>query len=337
MPILLSKKHPAYKIYKGYNVYTIDPYRAKHQDIRPLRVGILNLMPGIDKKETDLQVAGLLSNTALQIELIHLYPDSKPPKLPEDHHLKDDYGPFSKEKRYGFDGLIITGAPFGKVPFDKVHYWDELCYIMDWARENVASTLMYCWAAHAGLKHFYNIERRLLDEGLFGVFEHKVNREYGSPLMENLDDVFSVPHSRLNGIRKNEVLKTPELQILAESDGAGMHIIATTDNRVVFMQGHPEYTADRLDSEYQRNTKKWEKDGKEETEPQKPKNYSLETPRITWRANGQAFYDNWRNFIYQETRYRLIPPVKKAIYRIEDKLNISFPWNSKYPFATLNK
>lgn len=300
MPIIVPEKLPAYKILRDENVFVIHEVRAQKQDIRPLRLVIVNLMP--IKEVTETQLIRLLANTPLQVDLQLLTMDSHHSKNTKQEHLHNFYKTFEEIKNQRFDGMIITGAPVEFIPFEKVDYWKELTEIMDYSGNNVFSTLHICWGAQAGLYHHFGINKSELPEKVFGVFLHKLKDEK-SELTRGFDECFYAPHSRHTQVSKEDILARPDLKILAESDIAGPHIIATKNMRMVFVQGHPEYDRETLRLEYERD--------KNKGLPIKiPANYfENDDPEskiiVRWRGHANLFISNWLNFIYEETPYDL--------------------------------
>lgn len=298
MPVIIPKNIPAFNILKEKNIFVMDNEKASHQDLRPLKIGILNLMP--EKEETETQIFRMIGSSPLQIEPILIKTTSYKPKNVSQQHLEQFYTTFEAVKKTGLDGLIITGAPVEQMPFKDVGYWKELETIMDWSYKNVTSTLFLCWGAQAGLHHFYNIEKHPVKEKVFGVFKHfhKHNCDF---LLRGLDDEFYVPHSYHTFIKKEDIEKINDLEILSETEEGKLHLVTNQDRRLVFMFGHPEYDRERLAYEYLRDKKK----GIKIHIPNNcfPDNDPTKTPRLLWRANGETFYRNWINFVYQTTHY----------------------------------
>lgn len=300
MPIKVAADLPALKNLERENIFVMHARRAEEQDIRPLRLLLLNLMP--TKLETETQILRCLSNTPLQLELDLLQTSSyKATHVPEEH-LLDFYMTFDEIEHLRYDGMIITGAPVEHLEFEKVAYWKELCRIMDWSRENVFSTLHICWGAQAGLYHHYGVKKYPLEAKKFGIFEHTVAAP-NSPLMRGFDAKFLAPHSRHTEVRIEDVARVPSLEILATGDKSGLYIAATRDRRQLFVTGHCEYDADTLSREYFRDVDKG-------LPIAVPENYfpnddpSLEPP-LTWRAHAMLLYSNWLNDVYQQTPYDL--------------------------------
>ncbi len=300
MPIKVAADLPALKNLERENIFVMHARRAEEQDIRPLRLLLLNLMP--TKLETETQILRCLSNTPLQLELDLLQTSSyKATHVPEEH-LLDFYMTFDEIEHLRYDGMIITGAPVEHLEFKKVAYWKELCRIMDWSRENVFSTLHICWGAQAGLYHHYGVKKYPLEAKKFGIFEHTVVAP-NSPLMRGFDAKFLAPHSRHTEVRIEDVARVPSLEILATGEKSGLYIAATRDRRQLFVTGHCEYDADTLSREYFRDVDKG-------LPIAVPENYfpnddpSLEPP-LTWRAHAMLLYSNWLNDVYQQTPYDL--------------------------------
>ena len=301
MPIKVQSNLPAKKILEDENIFIMDETRALTQDIRPLRIAILNLMPL--KEDTEVQLLRSLSNTPLQIDITFLTTSSYVGKNTAASHLEQFYLCYDDVKNIKFDGLIITGAPVEQMEFEEVDYWDELTKIMEWSKKNVTSTLHICWGAQAGLYYHFGIPKLPLDRKMFGVFKHKVlNRKV--PLVRGFDDVFYAPHSRYTTVSRDAIMNNPSLTILAESDEAGVFIAIADEGRQIFVTGHPEYDRVTLDKEYKRDKEKG-------LDIQLPKNYypedkDGEIPYMVWRAHANALYTNWLNYyVYQVTPYEL--------------------------------
>ncbi len=301
MPLKLPDKLPAIEILKNENIFVMDTERATHQDIRPLRIVVLNLMPVKLTTETDL--IRLLSNTPLQIELKFMKIKGHTSKNTPVEHMKVFYETFESIKDQKFDGFIVTGAPLEQMEFTDVEYWDELTEILDWARTHVTSSLYICWAALAALNHFYGIPKYGLEEKRFGVFRHTVLREF-VPLFRGFDDEFYAPHSRHSEVRREDIQRIPELEILSESDEAGVFLVSARHGREIFITGHPEYSPYTLDTEYRRDLDKG-------LDIAKPRHYYRDDdpdkgPLDRWRAHANLLYSNWLNYyVYQETPYNL--------------------------------
>ena len=301
MPIKIPDSLPARATLEGENIFVMTEYRAIHQDMRPLNLLILNLMP--TKIVTETQLLRKLSNTPLQIQVELLQMSSHTSHNTDADHLSSFYTTFDKIKQRRFDGMIITGAPVENMDFADVDYWPELCEIMEWTRTHVHATLHVCWGAQAGLYYHYNIPKYSLPKKLFGVFPHTAIKKQ-SPLFRGFDDEFFIPHSRHTENRVEDILKVPELELLAVSKQAGVFAVKSDDNRRFFITGHPEYDQDTLAREYFRD--------KDKGLPiDVPENYfpnddaGLE-PVVRWRSSGQLFYTNWLNYyVYQTTPYDL--------------------------------
>ena len=299
MPIKIPNNLPAAEILLKENIFVMTETRAMTQDIRPLRMLLLNLMT--KKIETETQLTRLLGNTPLQIELTLLRMEAHKSLNTSQEHLLSFYRTFSEVKDTFFDGMIITGAPVEHLPFEEVDYWPELCGIMEWSRSHVHSTMHICWGAQAGLYYHYGIQKQPLERKLFGVFPHR--SEYReSMLLRGFDDVFMVPHSRHTTVRREDIEAVPSLQILASSDEAGVCIVRNRQGRQFFMMGHSEYDARTLENEYLRDVKA----GKP---IDVPKNYypgddPSKEPIVSWRGHANLLYSNWLNyFVYQTTPY----------------------------------
>ncbi len=301
MPVKIPSQLPAYQVLKNENIFVMDEDRAIAQDIRPLKIAILNLMPL--KEVTETQLLRVLGNTSLQIEPVFLATESYQPKNTDKEYLDAFYRTFDEVKDENFDGFIITGAPVETLPFEAVQYWDELKEIMEWADKNVFSTLYICWGAQAGLYYRYGVPKYDLEEKRFGVFVHEVLAQ-NVKLLRGFDDAFYAPHSRHTEVRREDIEKHEDLMILAESEDAGVHIVANRDLRHIYVMGHGEYDADTLDREYRRDI-----DRGAEIDP--PENYykgndPANTPLVTWRSHGNMLFANWLNYcVYQETPYDL--------------------------------
>ena len=299
MPICISPELPAYHILSEENIFVMDSDRAAHQDIRPLRVLVLNLMP--KKIETECQFLRLLSNTPLQVNVEFLHVSSHISKNTSQNHLATFYRTFSEIQDQYYDGCIITGAPVEHLAFEDVDYWQEICTIMEWTKSHVFSTLHICWGAQAALYHHYGIEKVPLEKKLFGVFPHRV--EYKNPiLLRGFDDVFMVPHSRHTTVRREDIERVPELKILASSEQAGVYAIFTAGGRQIFLTGHAEYDPDTLRREYERDKAL----GLPIAVPENyfPGNDDTKPPLVTWRSHANLLFSNWLNyFVYQTTPY----------------------------------
>ena len=299
MPLNLPDRLPAIELLKKENIFVFDHSRASRQDIRPLRIVVLNLMPLKITTETDL--VRLLSNTPLQIELSFMKLRSHTPKNTPVEHMKAFYKDFELMSDERFDGMIITGAPVEQMPFEEVSYWSEVSAIFEWARTHVTSTLYICWAAQAGLYHHYGVPKHDLPHKMFGIFEHTVNRPL-LPIFRGFDDVFYVPHSRHTEIRREDIERCPELDILSESPEAGVYMVMARGGREFFVTGHSEYSPYTLDGEYKRDLAKG-------LPIDMPRNYyrgddPSQPPLVRWRAHANLLFSNWLNYyVYQETPY----------------------------------
>ena len=301
MPVNIPKTLPAVESLRKENIFVMDSDRASNQDIRPLKIVIINLMPLKITTETDL--IRLLSNTPLQIELDFLRMKSHTSKNTPIEHMKAFYKKFDVIKQSNYDGMIITGAPVEHLPFEDVDYWEELTEVFDWARKHVTSTLFICWAAQAGLYHHYGINKYKLDKKMFGVFEHNIHNPQ-NPIFRGFDDVFYVPHSRHTEIRSEDIVKVPELTILSESSESGVYMVMARNGREFFVTGHSEYSPMTLDSEYNRDKLK----GLDINIPQNyyPDDNPEKEPIVRWRSHANLLISNWLNyFVYQETPYDL--------------------------------
>lgn len=301
MPIKTQSDLPAKEILESENIFVMDEKRAIHQDIRPIYILILNLMP--IKQDTEIQLLRALSNTPLQVDISFLHMSSHISKNTSANHLNKFYQTFEDVKDSKFDGLIITGAPVEQMPFEEVNYWEELVDVMDWAKDNVTSVLHLCWGAQAGLYHYYGINKYPLPQKMFGIYEHKVsNRKI--PLVRGFDDYFYAPHSRHTGVRKEDVAAFDNLMILAESEEAGLYLVMEKGGKNIFVMGHPEYDRYTLKNEYFRDKDKG-------LEIQLPKNYfpdndDTRKPKLQWRSHANILYTNWLDYyVYQETPYNL--------------------------------
>ena len=305
MPIRIPVDLPATQILQNENIFVMNSERAVSQDIRPLRILILNLMP--TKVVTETQLARLLGNTPLQIEM-ELLKVSHEAKHTTAEHMLAFYKTFDEVKDQYFDGMVITGAPVEHLPFEEVDYWDELCEIMEWSKSHVYSTFHICWGAQAGLYYHYGIGKIALPAKMFGVFKHKVTHK-GSILFRGFDDVFLAPHSRHTALNRDDIAKEPRLKILAGSDVAGVYAISTHGGRQIFITGHSEYDTDTLKNEYFRDKNL----GLPIAVPVNyfPDDDDTKEPLNTWRSGANLLYCNWLNyFVYQETPYE-VETIKK--------------------------
>lgn len=300
MPLIIPKDLPAYGELLKENVFLMDPERAKNQEIRPLEVAILNLMP--KKIETETQLLRMISNTALQVNIDFLKTKSHDSKNTSKAHMDRFYVTIDDVKHKRYDALIITGAPVELLDYEKVNYWDELVYIMEFARTNVYSTMFICWAAQAAMYHYYGIEKHFYDKKCFGVFS--IELEQLTPLTRGFDDHFYAPHSRYTYNKREDVEAIEEIEVLAYSPEVGIHMAATKDHRFVFVTGHGEYSAKTLDKEYRRDREKG-------LDTEMPKNYYRNNDpdkgiNIRWMAHSNLLFSNWLNYcVYQETPYDL--------------------------------
>jgi homoserine O-succinyltransferase len=301
MPLNISDKLPAIDILREENIFVIDQSQAEKQDIRPLKIIILNLMPLKISTETDL--LRLLSNSPLQIEIDFMKIKGHTPKNTPSEHMREFYGDFEELKKQKYDGMIITGAPVEQLEFEEVTYWNEMKQILDWAEHHVTSTLFICWAAQAGLFHYYGVPKYPLEKKMFGVFEHRLS-DSKLPIFRGFDDLFYVPHSRHTEIRKEDVEKVDALEIISCSDEAGVTMVKAKNGRQLFITGHSEYSRHTLDAEFKRD--------KEKNLPiDVPINYYLgddpdNQPVMRWKSAANLLFANWLNYyVYQETPYNL--------------------------------
>ncbi|MFV8829340.1 homoserine O-acetyltransferase MetA [Alkalihalobacterium sp. APHAB7] len=302
MPIRVPDHLPAKEILSNENIFVMDESRAYKQDIRPLKIVILNLMP--IKEVTETQLLRLLGNTPLQVDVVFIHPDTHKSKNTSEEHLSSFYKTFEDIKNQKFDGMIITGAPIEKLVFEEVNYWDELKQIMEWTISNVTSTLHICWGAQAGLYYHYGVPKYPLKKKMFGVFPHNVKNESNIKLLRGFDDVFLAPHSRHTEVKKEDIEKVPDLEILSESTEAGVYIVASRNGKQIFVSGHSEYDCTTLQDEYERDVNKG-------LSIEMPINYfpnddAEEKPLLRWRAHSNLLFSNWLNYyVYQETPYDL--------------------------------
>ncbi len=307
MPIRTQRDLPAYSILEKENIFVMDEDRAMHQDIRPLEIAILNLMPL--KEDTELQILRMLSNTPLQCNVSFIATESHEAIHTPKEHLINFYQTFSEVKDNNYDGMIITGAPVELMDFEEVDYWDEVCEIMDWAKTNVTSTLYLCWGAQAALYHYYGVKKKILDKKVFGVFSHKVQHRK-VPLVRGFDDYFLVPHSRNTEVDVDDVRKISDMVILAESEEAGLLLCMKEDGSEIYCMGHPEYDRYTLDKEYKRDMAK----GLDYVDL--PKNYypdddPEQKPMLQWRSHANTLYTNFLNYyVYQNTPYEFNKVIK---------------------------
>lgn len=301
MPLNVPDNLPAIEILQRENIFIMDESRATHQDIRPLKVVILNIMPV--KQTTETHLLRVLANTPLQIEVDFLYPISHVSKTSPMEYLMTFYKTFDEIKNQKYDGMIITGAPVEHLEFEEVDYWLELQKIMDWSARHVTSTLFICWGAQAGLYHFYNIQKYPLLKKMFGIFPHTVNNR-SIPLIRGFDDIFLAPHSRHTEIKSEDIKKINGLEIISESDIAGVYIVLGRNGRQIFVTGHSEYDPDTLKLEYERDLKRG-------LDIDLPFNYFPDDdpnkdPIVSWRSHANLLFTNWLNYyVYQITPYDL--------------------------------
>ena len=301
MPIRIPNDLPAASALRSENIFVMTDTRAKTQDIRPLKILLLNLMP--TKIATETQLARLLGNTPIQVELELLMVKSHVAKNTSEEHMLAFYKTFDQVCGKTYDGMVITGAPVERMAFEDVEYWDELCAIFEWTKTHVTSTFHICWGAQAGLYYHYGIRKEILPQKMFGIFEHRVTRP-SNPLVRGFDEVFYAPHSRHTGICREDVDNCAALRILAESDAAGPFLMSTENGRQIFVTGHPEYDKYTLDAEYKRDVAKGlpihvPVNYYPDDDPAKP-------PLFRWRAHAHLLYENWLNYyVYQNTPYDL--------------------------------
>lgn len=301
MPINVPDQLPAIELLQKENIFIMDESRATHQDIRPLKIIILNLMPIKITTETDL--IRLLSNSPLQVEVDFLRMKGHESKNTPEEHMKAFYKTFDELKNWNYDGMIITGAPVEMLPFEEVTYWKELTEIFNWSKSHVTSTLFICWAAQAGLYHFYGVPKYLLDKKMFGVFKHR-NLNDTLPIFRGFDDEYFVPHSRHTEVLEKDILKINELNVISKSDESGVNMVMTYDGRQFFITGHSEYSRYTLDTEYKRDLKK--KLSIEIPVNYYPENDPSKEPVMRWRGHANLLISNWLNYyVYQMTPYNL--------------------------------
>lgn len=304
MPIKIQSDLPVKEILEKENIFVMDEKRAVHQDIRPIQILILNLMPL--KEETELQLLRSLSNTPLQVDVTFMMVSSHTSKNTATSHLNKFYQTFEEVREHKFDGMIITGAPVEQMEFEQVSYWKELCEIMEWSKYHVHSTLHICWGAQAALHYHYGLQKTLLPQKMFGVFPHTLE-DKSIPLLRGFDEVYQMPHSRHTQIRESEIRSVEGLYILSSSPIAGVNIVSNHNGRQIFIFGHSEYEADTLAKEYFRDLAKSE----EISLPYHyfPNDDPTQTPIRTWRSHAYLFYSNWLNYyVYQSTPYELCAP-----------------------------
>ena len=301
MPIKIPDNLPAADVLSRENIFVMFEHRAYHQDIRPLKIVIMNLMPA--KIVTETQILRLLGNSPLQVDITLMHPGSHTSRNTPEEHLITFYRHFDDLRREKFDGMIITGAPVEMLDFEEVDYWQELKEVMEWSSSNVFSTFHICWGAQAGLYYHYGIPKHPLGEKMFGVFPHKICKK-NVKLLRGFDDIFHVPHSRHTEVKKSDIEKVPDLEILSESEESGVYIVASRDGRRIFVTGHSEYDQLTLKAEYERDVAKGLEIGL-------PKNYFPDDdpsrePPVNWRSHANLLFSNWLNYyVYQETPYDL--------------------------------
>ena len=300
MPIKVQKDLPARAVIEKENIFIMDETRAINQDIRPLEIVVVNLMPL--KEDTEIQLLRSLSNTPLQVNLYFVAPHHVSKNTPMSH-LNQFYRKFEDIRENNYDGLIITGAPIELLEYEEVDFWDEMVNIMDWSQEHVTSTVFLCWAAQAAFYHFYGIRKRLMDKKLSGIYSHRIHHRK-TPLVRGFDDVFLAPHSRNTEVSARDIARCKDITVLADSDEAGVFLAMAEDGKKIFVMGHPEYDRNTLDYEYKRDLKKG-------INPDIPVNYYPDNdpqnrPLLTWRAHANTLYTNWLNYyVYQITPYDL--------------------------------
>jgi len=301
MPLNISHNLPAVDVLRNENIFVMDSERASHQEIRPLKIVILNLMPLKVTTETDL--IRLLSNSPLQIEIDFLHMETHCSKNTPIEHLMAFYKTFNEIRKSKYDGMIITGAPVEQMPFEEVNYWGEITEIFEWSKTNVTSTFYICWAAQAGLYYHYGVPKYPLDKKIFGVFEH-YNYNPQNPIFRGFDDIFYVPHSRHTEVRAEDILKIDALTLLSESPDSGVYMVMARNGREFYITGHSEYSPNTLDDEYKRDLAK-------NLPIDIPRNYyrnndPSQGPLVRWRSHANLLFSNWLNyFVYQETPYDL--------------------------------
>lgn len=304
MPVNIPRELPARQVLEDENVFVMSTERAAHQDIRPLRIAILNLMP--TKIATETHVLRLLGNSPLQVEVTLLHMGSHCSRNTPPEHLEAFYTTFEQVRHQRFDGLIITGAPVEQMAFEDVDYWPELVELLDWSRENVYSTMHVCWGAQAALYRHYGVAKYQLEQKMFGVFDHDV-LDPRTPILSGYDEVFPAPHSRHTEIRADDILAVPELALLATSPDAGVYLVGSTDGREFYVTGHPEYERDTLKLEYDRDVAR-------QLPIEVPRHYYPDDdpsrpPRVTWRSHAFLLYANWLNHcVYQGTPFDQVEP-----------------------------
>ncbi|MBN1118546.1 MAG: homoserine O-succinyltransferase [Bacteroidales bacterium] len=301
MPLNIPDKLPSVEILEQENIFVMKETEAIHQDIRPLRIVLLNLMPL--KIQTETHLLRLLSNTPLQVEIVLLHTKNHTSKNTPKEHLEAFYQTFEQIKGKRFDGMIVTGAPVEQLDFEQVDYWEELQGILDWTKTHVTSTMFICWGAQAGLFHFYGVPKYALSHKMFGVFDHTVNNTK-VPLLRGFDEVFHAPHSRHTEVRREDIEKIPELEIISESEDAGVYIVIDKTGKQIFVTGHSEYDPTTLKDEYERDINKG-------LDIEMPQNYfrnndPANQPRVRWKSHANLLFSNWLNYyVYQTTPFNI--------------------------------
>lgn len=300
MPVNIPDNLPASEVLAKENIFVMHESRAISQDIRPLKVGILNLMP--TKMATEVQFLRLLGNTPIQIDISLVHSKTYESKNVSSEYLNTFYKTFDDIKNERFDGFIITGAPIEHLEFEDVAYWEELTEIMDWTKSNVTSTFHVCWGAQAGLYHHYGVDKYPIGKKMFGVFKHSLNRK-DLALTRGFDDEFYAPHSRHTEVRREDIEKVDQLEIISESEESGIYMVVSKDRKQIYITGHSEYDADTLKSEYDRDISQ----GKAIDIPINyyPDDDTSKEPKVIWRGHANLLFSNWINYVYQETPYKL--------------------------------
>jgi len=299
MPIKIPDNLPAVEVLQRENIFVMQESRAVHQDIRPLSILLLNLMP--KKIETEIHLLRMLANTPLQVDVQLMRIHDRPSKTTPIEHMETFYHDFEDVRHHKFDGMIITGAPLGQVPFEEVTFWDDMKEIMDWTETNVTSVMYLCWAVQAAMHHFYGLPKYVLDKKISGVYPHHLNNPL-SPIVRGFDDVFNSPHSRYGEIRCEDIRRCPDLEIVSESEVAGAYIVVNRDGRRIFITGHSEYEPLCLKDEYERDLAAG-------IHPEIPENYFPDDdpsrdPIVTWKSHGNLLFSNWLNYyVYQLTPF----------------------------------
>jgi homoserine O-succinyltransferase/O-acetyltransferase len=301
MPVKIPSQLPARELLEKENIFVMSENRAIHQDIRPLKIVVLNLMP--TKIQTETQILRLLGNSALQVEITLLHMETHESKNTPIQHLESFYSTFERIRDRKYDGLVITGAPVENLQFDEVDYWQELADIMDWSFHNVFSTLYICWGAQAGLYHHYGIQKYPLPKKMFGIYSHEILEPH-EPIVRGFDDIFPAPHSRHTGVLREDILNEGRLRLISESPEAGVYLVVSNDGRRIFVTGHPEYDKGSLKAEYERDIAK----GLSIEVPRNyfPSNDPAASPGVTWRSHAHLLYSNWLNYyVYQMSPFDL--------------------------------